>query len=246
MKPIVTRAFAASLVLAPLACQHNETSSTPQTTEAEIHEAQHGTPKERRLAGEELDQATKVLGEMTQGTEIGKEQRDGAHCVMVIPSMGSGAFIVGGSKGHGVVSCRTSSDWSAPAFISLTGVTVGLQAGGQSADMIVLATTTDAPGKIFSKNFEFGAGASVAAGPVGAGANAATSPRADFLTYARTKGAFAGVNLGGVKVKENEDSMKALYGAGASPITILAGRVPVPAEAKPFVDQMRSSFPSVR
>jgi lipid-binding SYLF domain-containing protein len=246
MKPIVTQVFATAIVLAPLACQHNETSSVPQTTEAEIQEAQRGSSKEHKKAVEELDQATKTLGEMTQGNEIGKEQRNGAHCVMVIPSMGTGAFIVGASKGHGVVSCRTSNDWSAPAFIRLTGVNVGLQAGGQSSDLVILATTTDAPGKIFSKNFEFGAGASVAAGPVGTGAQAGTSTKADFLTYARTKGAFAGVNLGGVKVSQNEDSMKALYGSSSSPIVVLAGRVAVPPEAKGFVDQVRSSFPGIR
>jgi lipid-binding SYLF domain-containing protein len=246
MKPIVTRAFAAAVVLAaPLACQHNETSSAPHTTEAEIQEAQHGSSKEHKNAVEELDQATKTLGEMTQGSEIGKEHRDGAHCVIVVPSMGSGAFIVGGSKGSGVVSCRTSNDWSAPAFIRMSGVTVGAQIGGQSAQLVILANTTDAPGKIFSKNFQFGAGASVAAGPVGQGTRAATSTKADFLTYARAKGAFAGVNLSGVSLKEDETPMKAMYGS-ASPVIVLAGRVPVPAEAKGFVDQMRSSFPGIR
>ncbi len=243
MKPIITRTFATALVMAPLACQQSE-SSTPQTTEAQIHEAQHGSPKEHKEAIEELDQSTKVLGEI--GNDIGKEQRDGAHCVMVVPNMGTGAFIVGGSKGSGVVSCRTDTDWSAPAFIRLSGVTVGLQAGGQSQDLVVLANTTDAPGKIFSKNFQFGVGASVAAGPVGAGTQATTSTNADFLSYAHTKGAFAGVNLGGVKVKQNEDAMKGLYGAGAQPIVILAGRVPIPPDAKGFVDQVRSTFPNVR
>ena len=245
MKPIVTRAFATAIVLAPLACQHNETTSAPQTTQAQIQEAEHGTSTERKEASIELDKATETLGQMTQGSEIGKEQRDGAHCVMVVPSMGSGAFIVGGSKGRGVVSCRTSNDWSAPTFIRMSGVTVGLQAGGQSADMIILATTRDAPGKIFSKDFQFGASASVAAGPVGAGKRAATSTKADFLTYARTKGAFAGVNLSGVSVKEDDKFMRALYGS-TSPVLVLAGHVAVPAEAKEFVDQVRSSFPAVR
>lgn len=239
MKPIVTQVFAAALVMAPLACHHETTA--PQTSETEIHQAQYGSPKERAAAIDELDQSTKVLGEI--GNDIGKEQRDGAHCVMVVPRMGTGAFIVGGSKGSGVVSCRTQTDWSAPAFVKLSGVTFGLQAGGQASDLVVLANTSDAPGKIFSKNFEFGVGASVAAGPVGAGAQASTSTRADFLSYARTKGAFAGVNLGGVKVKRDDDPMRALYGAGADPILILAGRIAVPADAKPFVDQVRMTFP---
>lgn len=114
-------AFVVSLVLA---CQHGEAVSTVHTTGAELHD--------------ELDRATKVLGEMTRGTEIGDAQRERARCVMVIPSVGSGAFIVGGSKVHGVISCRTRADWSAPAFVTLTGLVVGPQAGGRSADMIVL------------------------------------------------------------------------------------------------------------
>lgn len=244
MKPIITRSFATAIVLAPLACNQGATSSAPHTTEAQIQEAQHGSSKERKEASLELDKATEVLGQMSN--DIGKPQRDGAHCVMVVPNMGTGAFIVGGSKGGGVVSCRTQSDWSAPAFVRLSGVSVGLQAGGQSADLVILATTADAPGKIFSKNFEFGAGASVAAGPVGAGTQAATSMKADFLTYAKAKGAFAGVNLGGVKVSQDEKPMKALYGTSSDPIIVLAGRVAVPAEAKGFVDQVRSSFPNVR
>jgi lipid-binding SYLF domain-containing protein len=243
MKPIITRAFATAVVLTPLACGSGETSSTPQTTEAQIQAAQHGSSKEMKAASAELDKSTDVLGQMA--SDIGKEQRDGAHCVMVVPNMGTGAFIVGGSKGGGVVSCRTDTDWSAPAFIKLSGVTVGLQAGGQSADLVILATTTDAPGKIFSKNFEFGAGASVAAGPVGAGTQASTSPKADFLTYAKAKGAFAGVNIGGMKVSEDEKPMRALYGS-TSPVLVLAGHVAVPAEAKGFVDGVRSSFPNVR
>ncbi|HEY2365046.1 MAG TPA: lipid-binding SYLF domain-containing protein [Polyangiaceae bacterium] len=229
--------------MAPLACGSEPTSSTPQTTDAQIQAAQHGSSKEMKAASAELDKSTDVLGQMA--SDIGKEQRDGAHCVMVVPNMGTGAFIVGGSKGGGVVSCRTSNDWSAPAFVRLSGVTVGLQAGGQSADLVILATTTDAPGKIFSKNFEFGAGASVAAGPVGAGTQAATSSKADFLTYAKTKGAFAGVNLGGTKVSEDEKSMRAFYGS-TSPVLVLAGHVAIPAEAKNFVDSVRSSFPDVR
>jgi len=245
MKPIVTRAFATAIVMAPLACGHNETTSAPQTTEAQIQEAQHGSSRERKEASIELDKASEVLGQMTQSSDIGKAQRDVAHCVMVVPNMGSGGFIVGGTKGSGVVACRTASGWSAPAFIRMTGVTFGAQIGGQSADLVVLATTSDAPGKIFSKDFQLGASASVAAGPVGAGTQAATSMKADFLTYARTKGAFAGVNLGGVSVKEDETSMKALYGK-ESPVLVLAGRVAVPPEARGFVDQVRSSFPNVR
>jgi len=242
MKTTITRAFATAVVMAPLACG-GETTSAPQTTQAQIQAAQHGSSKELKAAATELDKATDVLGQI--GPDIGKEQRDGAHCVMVVPNMGTGAFIVGGSKGGGVVSCRTASDWSAPAFVTLSGVNVGLQAGGQASDLVILATTTDAPGKIFSKNFQFGAGASVAAGPIGAGTQASTSPKADFLTYAKTKGAFAGVNLGGVKVSEDEKPMRALYGSNG-PVLVLAGRVAIPAEAKGFVDQVRSSFPSIR
>ena len=245
MNHTITHAFAASLLIAPLACEHGgeTTAATPETTEAQIQEAHLQQSKEKIEATQELNKATTVLREMTQGTDIAKEQRDSAHCVIVVPNMGSGAFIVGGQSGSGVVACRTQTDWTAPAFVKMGGVTVGLQAGGQSADLVILATTTDAPGKIFSKNFEFGAGASVAAGPVGAGTRAGTSKTADFLTYARSRGLFAGVDLSGVSVKPNEKPMKAMYGADADPIMVLSGRVPVPPEASAFVGQLRSSFP---
>ncbi len=245
MNRYITHALAASFLVTPLACEHGgeTSSSTPQTTQAQIQEAQLQQSKERIEATEELNKATTVLREMTQGSEIGKEQRDGAHCVIVVPNMGTGAFIVGGQKGNGVVACRTEADWSAPAFIRMSGVTVGLQAGGQSADLVILATTSDAPGKIFSKNFQFGAGASVAAGPVGTGTKTGTSTKADFLTYARSRGLFAGVDLSGVSLKQDDTPMKAMYGANAEPLMVLSGRVAIPHEASGLIGQLRSSFP---
>ncbi len=245
MNRIIPRAFVATLLVAPLGCEHNaQPTNPPQTTQAQIHEAQLEQSKEKIEATQELNQATTVLREMTQGAEIGKAQRDAAHCVMIVPNMGTGAFIVGGQKGNGVVSCRSPSDWSAPAFIRLSGVTVGLQAGGQSADLIVLANVTDAPGKIFSKNFQFGAGASVAAGPLGTGTNTGASTSADYLTYARTRGLFAGVDLSGVSLKADDKSNAAFYG-NTSPVMILSGQLRVPHEAMGLVEQLRSSFPKV-
>src|SRR5262249_18677017 len=122
--------------------------------------------------------------------------------------------------------------------------TVGLQAGGQAADLVILANTPDAPGRIFSKNFQFGAGASVAAGPVGMGTEAATAAtkKADFLTYAHAKGLYAGVDLSGVSVKQDEDLMKAIYGS-TDTNAVLTGRMNPPAEASGFMTQLRSSFP---
>jgi lipid-binding SYLF domain-containing protein len=242
MKSYIAHAFAASILVAPLACGHNgETSSstTPETTQANVPHS-----KDRAEGKDRLDKSTAVLRTMTSGTEMGKEQRDRAQCVMVVPNMGSGALIVGGQGGKGVVSCRTTTDWSAPAFLKMGGATVGLQAGGQSSDLVILATTADAPGKIFSKNFQFGAGASVAAGPVGKGTEAATAAaaKADFITYAHSRGLYAGVDLSGVSVKQDVELMKAYYGSNDTN-AVLSGRVPIPMEARDFVGQLRSAFP---
>ncbi len=239
MKRYITHACAASLLVAPLlACGGSTNMGSTQTTQAQ---APTSTKGEERVT-EQLNTATNVLREMTQGTDIPKEQRDEAHCVIVVPNMGKGAFIVGGQGGKGVVACRTDTDWSAPAFVRMGGVTVGLQAGGQRADLIILATTTDAPGRIFTRNFQFGAGASVAAGPVGAGTHAATATQADFLTYARARGLFAGVDVSGMTMKADDSLMSALYGA-AGPTAVLSGQVPVPPQASGLVAELRSSFP---
>ncbi|MGA2252356.1 lipid-binding SYLF domain-containing protein [Terracidiphilus sp.] len=161
-----------------------------------------------------------------------------ATCVGVIPSVKKAAFIVGASYGQGVVTCRTRSGWSAPVFIRLAGGSFGFQIGGQATDLVLVAVNDKGFQDLLKSKFKIGADAAAAVGPVGRNAAAATDLKlnAELLTYSRSKGVFAGVDLNGAVVSQNTDDTNAFYGGHAGDFEhILHGNVPVPASAKPFV-----------
>jgi lipid-binding SYLF domain-containing protein len=121
-----------------------------------------------------------------------------AACVIVIPDMKKAAFIIGGEYGKGVMSCRSGSGWSSPVFMELEKGSWGFQAGAQEIDLVLLVTDRDAAGKMLNNKVSLGADASVAAGPVGRAASASTTGTlATVLSYSRSKGLFAGINLSG-------------------------------------------------
>jgi SH3 domain-containing YSC84-like protein 1 len=168
-----------------------------------------------------------------------------ATCVAVIPGYKKGAFVVGAQYGQGVVTCRTRHGWSAPAFIQLTGASFGFQAGGQSTDLVLIGTTHDAFQRLLHDKVKLGADASVSAGPVGRNSQASTTELANaaFLTYSRSKGIFAGVDLTGDVVNQNRDDTTAYYGGKElSYETILSGGVPTPPDARPFVRTVSQLF----
>jgi lipid-binding SYLF domain-containing protein len=209
--------------------------SEPQTAAQKVDKA-------RSKAIDKLGAATKVVD---QANEVSPETKEKARCLVVAPSVGSGAFLVGASSGSGVVTCRTASGWSGPAFVGLTGMSVGLQAGGQSSDIIMVVTTDHAVQKLFQGSLKLGADASVAAGPAGAGAGAATdtNTNAEILSYARSKGAFLGVDVSGMGLSYDMDTAGAIYGPTADVKGILTGTVPAPKEAQEFLDQVKVEFP---
>ncbi len=168
-----------------------------------------------------------------------------ATCVAVIPGFKKGAFLVGGQYGQGVVTCRTGHGWSAPAFIQLTGASFGLQIGGQSTDLVLVGTTHDAFQRLLHDKVKLGGDVAVAAGPVGRNSQASTTDTANaaFLTYSRSKGLFAGVDLTGDVVNQNQDDTRAYYGGkDISYETILSGGVPTPASAQHFVRTVSELF----
>jgi SH3 domain-containing YSC84-like protein 1 len=167
-----------------------------------------------------------------------------ATCVAVVPGFKKGAFIVGGQYGQGVVSCRTRHGWSAPAFIQLTGASFGLQAGGQSTDLVLVGTTRDAFQRLLHDKVKLGGDASVAAGPVGRSTSASTTEVIDaaFLTYSRNKGVFAGVDLTGDVVHQNTDDTTAYYGSDVTYEKILSGGVPVKPSSAHFVRTVNQIF----
>ncbi len=197
----------------------------------------------RDRAAEELADAAQVVREMNQ---IGSAHRERARCVAVLPSLVRAGFIVGGRHGDGVVSCRTSSGWSAPAFITITGGSAGFQIGVESSDLVMLVMTDRAMAQLFRSNFAVGADASAAAGPVGEAAQAGTdaSMKAEILSYARSRGLFAGAELSGAVVKQDTDALVAAYGASADVHAILAGDVSAPKEANAFLASLGAEFGS--
>jgi SH3 domain-containing YSC84-like protein 1 len=167
-----------------------------------------------------------------------------ATCVAVVPGFKKGAFLVGGQYGQGVVTCRTGHGWSAPAFIQLTGASFGLQAGGQSTDLVLVGTTHDAFDRLLHDKVKLGGDVGVAAGPVGRNSQASTTDTANaaFLTYSRSKGIFAGIDLTGDVVHQNTDDTKDYYGADVPYEKILSGSVPVKPSSAHFVRTVNQMF----
>ena len=157
---------------------------------------------------------------------------EGAECVAVFPSTIKGGFIVGARKGDGVISCRTGDGWSAPAFLDLAGGSVGAQIGGQSTDYVFLFMNRKGVDALISNKLSLGGEASVAAGPVGREAGASTDwkLKAQILSYSRSKGLFAGVELKGVAITVDNSNMKDVYGAGVGAKDVLMGGRTAPAE----------------
>jgi lipid-binding SYLF domain-containing protein len=145
-------------------------------------------------------------------------------------------FIVGGRGGRGVASCRQGSGWTAPAFYNMGGGSVGLQIGAQSTDFVLVIMNQKGMEKLAGDKFELGGDASAAAGPVGREAGLSTNLRmdAEILSYSRSKGLFAGLELKGVVIKPDKDDMEAVYGPSVRAKELLAGSGPRPAGVEAF------------
>jgi len=165
---------------------------------------------------------------------------ESAKCIAIIPGDVKFAFIFGGNYGRGVATCRTDHGWSAPLFLAIDGGSVGYQIGGSSTDLVMLFMNDHALKSLLSDKFKLGADASVAAGPVGRSAAAATDLKlhAEILSYSRAKGVFAGVSLDGAVVQADKSGDEAMYGHDVNRHDILNGKVPVPASARPLLREI--------
>lgn len=181
---------------------------------------------------------------MTPDKGIPQEIAGSATCVAVIPGVKKAAFVVGGEYGRGVVTCRTGHGWSAPSFMTTSGGSFGFQIGAQSTDVILVAVNQKGLQDLLKNKFKIGADAAAAAGPVGRHATAGTDWKlnAELLSYSRSKGLFAGIDLSGVVVKQSDDDTRAFYGKEISYQNILQGNVVVPAGAKAFVRTVAKYF----
>ena len=169
-----------------------------------------------------------------------------AKCVAVVPSLVKGAFGVGGEYGQGVVTCRTPHGWSAPVFIRMAGGSFGFQIGGEGTDLVIVALNQKGVDDLLKDKFKIGGDASAAAGPVGRDAQASTdiSMRAELLTWSRSRGAFAGIDLSGVSVSQNSGDTEEFYGKEHTYNQILEGNVPAPEAAHPFLSTVAQYFGS--
>jgi len=199
----------------------------------------------REDATDRLDSAKQVMHEIMGMPDKGipEEVLGHAKCIAVVPHMVKGGFVFGGKGGKGVATCRTANGWSAPAFITISGGSWGLQIGVEAVDVVMIIQNEKGMQRLLSSNFQVGADASAAAGPVGRHAEAGTDWKMDteILTYSRAKGAFAGLTLEGASIRQDNDSRHAMYGPKVTTRALLLGKVPAPSEAKPFLAEIRGA-----
>jgi SH3 domain-containing YSC84-like protein 1 len=197
-----------------------------------------------------LDSAQSVLNEImaTPDKSIPQNILSSAYCVVVIPSFKKGAFVVGGQYGQGAATCRTtpSGRWSAPVFVQLAGGSFGFQIGGQSTDLVLVGMNERSLSDMLHNKFKLGADAAASAGPVGRNAQAGTDWKlgAEFLTWSRSKGLFAGIDLDGTVLSQNQDDTRTFYGTDVQFENLLKGGTPVPPAARPFVRTVAKYFVS--
>jgi len=193
-----------------------------------------------------LASATDVIQEVmgTPDRSIPQSILAGASCVVVIPHYKKGAFVIGAQYGQGVATCRTPRGWSAPVFVQLAGGSFGWQIGGQSTDLVLVAMNQHGLQDMLKNKFKLGGDAAASAGPVGRNAQAGTDWKlnAEFLTYSRSKGLFAGIDLDGTVLSENQDDTRTEYGADVPFQEVLHGGVPTPENARRFVRTVARYF----
>ncbi len=168
---------------------------------------------------------------------IPEEVLSNAKCILVVPDLIKGGFIVGGKHGRGVATCRTAEGWSAPAFVSIGGGSWGLQIGVEGVDLVMLVMNDQGFQHLLSSKFELTGEGSVAAGPVGRHASAGTDWKmnTEMLTYSRSRGVFAGLTLEGAVVQQDNDSTHAIYGRHMMFRNILSGKAKTPRSADAFL-----------
>jgi SH3 domain-containing YSC84-like protein 1 len=188
---------------------------------------------------ERLQSSVEVLHAImaTPDKGIPEEVLSSAKCILVVPNLIKGGFIIGGKHGRGVATCRTADGWSAPAFVSVGGGSAGLQIGVEGVDLIMLIMNDQGFQHLLSSKFELTGEASGAAGPVGRHASAGTDWKMNtqVLTYSRSKGAFAGLTLEGAVVQQDDDSTRAIYGKNMKFRNILSGKATTPKSADAFM-----------
>ena len=191
-----------------------------------------------------LNESAAILSELRNSPDkaIPEDLWNKAQCVLVIPALKKAAFIVGGEYGSGVMSCRTKG-WSAPVFMQIAKGSWGLQIGAEEIDLVLLVMNQRGVDKLLQDKVSLGADASVAAGPVGRSAAAATDAqlKAEMLAYSRTQGLFAGIDLSGGVLRPDKEADARAYGPDATARGIVEGgsHIVMPASARSFIRSLR-------
>lgn len=173
-----------------------------------------------------------------------------SECVIILPSVKKGGFIIAASYGRGIMTCRTGEKfdgpWSAPIMMQSSGGSFGLQAGGQATDFVVLVMNDKGARALLHGKAKLGADASVAAGPVGRDAEASTNAgmSAEMLSYSRAQGVFAGVSLSGTSLGPDEGANEKLYGKKVSATEIFSGKETTPPVAVDVLATLQSKSPA--
>jgi lipid-binding SYLF domain-containing protein len=174
---------------------------------------------------EQTAKASQIFREIMSAPDKAIPQRilDDADCVAVFPQVIKAAFGIGGRGGRGVVVCRTATGWSAPAYLNLGGASFGAQIGVESTDYVMLFMTPESARSLLQNNVKLGGNVSVAAGPIGREAGAATDLKmnAQILSYSRSKGLFAGAALEGAVIESADNDMRDVYGPNATAKSVL-------------------------
>jgi lipid-binding SYLF domain-containing protein len=191
-------------------------------TNASAQQERDRSARKARAAAAQSAKAARVFDQImgTREKSIPRDLLDRAEAVAVFPSVIKAGFIVGGRGGRGVISRRVVGGWSAPAFFDLAGGSIGLQIGASSTDFVLLFMNENAVDSLLGDKFEIGGEGSAAAGPVGRSASASTDLKfnAQILSYSRSKGAFAGLELKGVVIKPDNEDNHQVYGMSARDI----------------------------
>ena len=195
-----------------------------------------------------LNEAAAVLGELTAAPDRGipRSVLEKAEAVAIFPSLKKGGFIVGAQWGSGMISVRTASGWSPPAFLRVAGGSFGAQIGAQAVDLVLVVMNRRGVENLLRNEFKIGGEASATAGPVGREAGAATDiqMRAEILSYSRSRGLFAGATINGASIQEDKDANREFYGEPLTSQEVVGGKVKkVPAAAGALTEALSRNVP---
>jgi len=197
-----------------------------------------GAARAQSAAARDLDEAAELIAAFTDNgpDSIPTELLERAHGIAVIPNVFRGGFILGARRGRGVLSLRMADgSWSNPAFITLTGGSIGWQIGAESTDVVLIFANDNAVRNIRSGKFTLGGEASAVAGPLRRQVSSTMTFRAEVYGYLRSRGLYAGAAFQGARLRIDEEMAAGLYGPDAGALALAAQSGQTPMEARRFL-----------